>query len=133
MFARLLRREPAAPAGPQAPPFDHHPALDDHALRDALTRVGFGDWQAARDVVAASGTDWELRGRRITLLAGEAVANDAWLYQWLRTDADDPAAVLIQAAMLNGRAGEARGSPRRIRPAPSSSRPSPPCPTPPRR
>ncbi|MEV6302968.1 hypothetical protein AB0M02_26370 [Actinoplanes sp. NPDC051861] len=108
MFSRLFRKEPAQPAGP--PPFDTNPALDDHALRDAMARVDTGDWTAARDVVAAAGNNWELRGRRRTLLAGRATENESWLYAWLRAAPDDPDAVLMQALLLNMRAGEARGS-----------------------
>ncbi|MFC7529779.1 hypothetical protein [Actinoplanes sp. GCM10030250] len=110
MFSRLFRSAPARPAGPAAPPLDLDPALDDHQLRAAISRAAAGDWTAARDVVAAAGSDWELRGRRIGLLGGAATDGDAWLYDWLRAAPEDPAAVSIQASMLNSRAGDARGS-----------------------
>ncbi|WP_433830322.1 hypothetical protein ACQP2E_10545 [Actinoplanes sp. CA-015351] len=111
MLSRFLRRE-SKPARPQVsvPGRDHDPAMDDHELRAARSRVAVGDWGAARDVVAAAGADWELRSRRIMLLSDAAAANDRWLIDWLRAAPADPAAVMLHAAMLLERAGEARGS-----------------------
>jgi hypothetical protein len=108
MFSRFFRREPDGP-GPVPPMLDSDMALDDHALRHARDRARAGDWIAARDVVAAAGTDWELRSRRIGVLCEAAAQNDAWLYHWLQSAPDDPAAVTIYAATLATRAGDARG------------------------
>ncbi|WFE26558.1 hypothetical protein O7623_25125 [Solwaraspora sp. WMMD791] len=83
--------------------------MDDHALRAARDKARAGDWVAARDMVAAAGSDWELLARRIVVLSDAAVQNDDWLYAWLRSTPDDAAAVLIQAATLEARAGDARG------------------------
>lgn len=68
-----------------------------------------GDWQAARDLIAAAGTDWELRGRRIRSLADLAATDGTWLDSWLSADPDDAAAVLLQSARLSTQAGNARG------------------------
>ena len=38
------------------------------------------------------------------------MADDRWLYDWLRTEPFHPVAVLVQAEMLSNRAGTARGS-----------------------
>lgn len=85
-------------------------ALDDHALRTARNRAQTGDWAAARDIVAAAGTDWELRARRIGVLSEAAAQDDRWLRSWLDATPRDPAAVVILAATLATRAGDARGS-----------------------
>lgn len=95
---------------PDLPDFEPDRVLGDEALHDARERVRRGDWQAARKVIEDAGVDWETRGRRIGVLSDAAAADDRWLYAWLQADPNDPAAVLIQAAMLNQRAGEARGS-----------------------
>ncbi|MFC6020036.1 hypothetical protein ACFP2T_28060 [Plantactinospora solaniradicis] len=108
MFSRFFRREPHGP-GPVPPVLDTDTALDDHALRHARDRAQAGDWIAARDVVTVAGADWELRSRRIVVLCEAAAQNDAWLYDWLRSAPEDPAAVTIYAATLATRAGDARG------------------------
>lgn len=106
MFDRLFRR------GPQLTPpaLDTDYALDDYDLRTARDRVAAGDWTAARDVVAAARDDWELRGRRISVLSDFPSGQDGWLHTWLNAAPDDPTATAILAAMLATRAAEARGS-----------------------
>ncbi|MFC5003320.1 hypothetical protein ACFPIJ_36510 [Dactylosporangium cerinum] len=107
MFGRLFRRGPA----PVMPVLDRDRALDDRELRSMRDRAVAGDWAAARDGVAAAGTDWERRGHRIWALAEAAPGNAGeWLDAWLSATPDDPIAVTVHAAALGERAGKARGT-----------------------
>lgn len=106
LFFRTLSGDPI----PDPPEFDADRAMNDPELLEARERARHGDWQAARAAIEAAGTDWELRGRRVGVFSDLAAADDRWLYAWLSAAPSDPTAVLIQAAMLGQRAGEARGS-----------------------
>ncbi|MFC7529682.1 hypothetical protein [Actinoplanes sp. GCM10030250] len=109
-YLRVLIRYLFGGPVPETPEFDEERIFWDVDLRDARDRARHGDWQAARKVIEQAGTDWELRGGRLGVLADLAATDDAWLYAWLRAEPEDPSAVLIQSIMLGQRAGEARGS-----------------------
>ncbi|WP_328476241.1 hypothetical protein OHA21_21390 [Actinoplanes sp. NBC_00393] len=109
-YVKLFFRFLSGEEFPDTPEFDADRALNDQPLREARDRARHGDWQAARKVVEDAGADWELKGRRVGLLSDLAATDDGWLYAWLRAAPSDPSAVLIQAAMLGHKAGEARGS-----------------------
>jgi hypothetical protein len=109
-YARLFFRYLFGGPVPETPEFDAELALTDPVMREVRDRVRHGDWQAGRKLVADAGDDWDLRGWRLSMLAGLAVEDDRWLYAWLSAEPYDPAAVLIQASMLSRRAADARGS-----------------------
>lgn len=106
VFRNLFNRGPE----PVEPAADLDPALDDHDLRAARDKALTGDWQAARDVVEAAGSDWERRGRRVSALGVAAADDGAWLDAWRAEIPDDPAAAAIWASTLAERAGRARGA-----------------------
>ncbi|WP_203897341.1 hypothetical protein [Virgisporangium aliadipatigenens] len=106
MWGRLFGRG----NGTAEPFVDDDPAVDDRPLRTARDLVRAGDWHAARDIVRAAGTDRELRGRRIGVLTTAAKESDGWLMAWLTAEPSSPDAAIIFAALLNDRAGDARGS-----------------------
>ncbi len=109
VFDRLFRGRPAPL--PPALTGDSDPALDDHELRAARDKVtATGDWTAARDVIAAAGTNWEVRSQRIGVLSRLGPGEEGWLYGWLNAHPDDPAATMLLASMLASRAAAARGS-----------------------
>jgi len=110
MILAMLRRLFGRGSRPADPPVDTDPALDDLELRAARDKVRGGDWTAARDVVAAAGKDWELRGHRISVLSEAGVDDLSWLDAWLEATPDDPAATTIEAAVLAERASRARGA-----------------------
>src|SRR5689334_4722568 len=105
MFRRLFGRTPVLPEP------DTDRAYDDLDLRAAREQAVAGDWAAAKAVIDAAGPDWELRARRIMVLA-EAAPESApqWLDAWLAAEPEDPTAVTLHAAALDDRAGDARGS-----------------------
>ncbi|MEV4510302.1 hypothetical protein AB0K00_15210 [Dactylosporangium sp. NPDC049525] len=106
MFGGLFRRG----AAPVLPEVDRDRALADQDLRAARARAVAGDWTAARDVIAAAGTDWERRGHRTWVLAEAAQENaGAWIDAWLTATPDDPTVVTLHAAALTELAGRARG------------------------
>jgi hypothetical protein len=102
MLRRLFGR------GPNVVP-DRDVAMADLDLRAARGRALAGDWRAARDVVEAAGTDWELRGRRLPVLATAAMSSGQWLDAWVAEMPDDPTAATLTADVLSQQAGAARG------------------------
>jgi hypothetical protein len=110
MILRMLGRLFGRDTRPVEPVLDRDPAVDDMALRAARDRVRAGDWRAARDVVLAAGRDWELRGRRLSVLTGAAAEDDAWLIAWMSAESSSPEAAIIFASLLMSRAGAARGA-----------------------
>jgi hypothetical protein len=104
MFERLFSR----PKPPVEPVPDLNPAQDDLELRVVMETVKTGDWGAAKTLIDAAGTRWDLRGRRVALLSPGA-DDGAWLEAWLAAEPDNPTAVLLRACSLAGQAGAARG------------------------
>jgi hypothetical protein len=92
---------------PPAPDTDYGQA--DLALRTARDRAIAGDWAAARDLIDATGQDWELRGRRLSVLGVAAGRSAQWLDAWEATVPDDPTVAILRAEALMEQAGEARG------------------------
>ncbi|MGX1132777.1 tetratricopeptide (TPR) repeat protein [Streptomyces glaucescens] len=90
---------------------DHDRAPDPEvtAVREA---VRAGNWQAGADFLAAAGQDWQERDRRSSVLAREAVKDDAWLLAWRTARPEDPAAALVHAESLIDLAWEIRGAAR---------------------
>jgi hypothetical protein len=103
MFKRLFSR------GPAEPTLDTDPAQDDLDLRIARQKASTGDWTAARNIIEAAGSDWEVRGRRIAVLGTTAANDDRWLEAWLGAVPNDPAAAAVVATSMSERAGNARG------------------------
>ena len=106
LFFRQLFGRPLPPE----PEFDADRAINDEALRPARDAAQRGDWQLPREVIDDAGVDWELRGRRVSVLSDVAAKNGRWIDAWLTFEPAHPAAALIRASMLNYQAGEARGS-----------------------
>jgi hypothetical protein len=112
-LARVLIRRIFGGPLPALPEFEGDAGLfnPDQMSREAQERVlRDGDWRAARDAIEAAGDDWDLRGYRIGVFAGLAGEDDEWFDGWMRAEPSDPAAALIWANVLAGRAGSARGS-----------------------
>jgi hypothetical protein len=107
---RLMFRYAFGEPLPEIPEFDADRAAPDPAALEARERARHGDWHAAHKVIEDAGQNWELRGHRVSVLSQLAQKQDGWLYAWLAAVPDDPTAVLLQAEMLHGRAGAARGS-----------------------
>jgi hypothetical protein len=95
---------------PDLPEFTEDSATHDQAGREARHRAVRGDWTAAKKTLSDAGTDWDLRGRRVGMLAEAAATDGSWLQTWRETTPDDPDAVLIEAATWQIRAGRARGA-----------------------
>jgi hypothetical protein len=109
-YARLLIRRIFGGPLPPVPEFDADRANPDQGLQAAKPQIRGGDWQAAKKVMADAGDDHELRGRRLQALSGLAIKDDGWLRVWLHTDPSDATALMIQAAVLQSEASEARGA-----------------------
>ncbi|MCM0676489.1 hypothetical protein NCC78_17620 [Micromonospora phytophila] len=82
----------------------------DLELRMVRDRALAGDWTAARDLIEATGRDWELRGRRLSVLGGAAGQSPQWLDAWEAAVPDDPTVAILRADALMDQAGEARGA-----------------------
>lgn len=93
---------------PPTPDTDYGQA--DLELRAARDRALAGDWTAARDLIVATGRDWELRGRRLSILGGAAGEAPHWLDAWEAAAPDDPTVAILRADALMDQAGEARGA-----------------------
>ena len=109
-YARYLVRRIFGGPLPPEPEFDADRATPLPVLLEARGLARAGDWRAARKLVDEAGKDWDLRSGLLLEIAGEAMTDDRWLYDWLRAEPSDPTAVLVQAKMLNGLAGQARGA-----------------------
>ncbi|AEV85919.1 hypothetical protein ACWT_4900 [Actinoplanes sp. SE50] len=108
--ARLLLRTIRDGAVPAVPEFDAERALLDKGLWETRRDVLRGEWESARELIAAAGDDWELRGTRILSLGELAVADGRWLDAWREAHPDDPAATLMLSARIREQARQARGS-----------------------
>jgi hypothetical protein len=85
------------------------PALDDVKLTEARDALVRGRWSEVRDLLTATGDDWDRRGHRLVVL-GEHPATTAWAEDWrvAEPDSADAAALLAMAAVF--RAVRGKGS-----------------------
>ncbi|MEV4538715.1 hypothetical protein AB0J82_33540 [Asanoa sp. NPDC049518] len=81
----------------------------DLELRSVRDRALAGDWAAARDLIGATGRDWELRGRRLAVLGVAAGHSPQWLDAWEAAAPGDPSVAVLRADALMDQAGRARG------------------------
>jgi hypothetical protein len=88
---------------------DTNYAQADLELREVRIRALTGDWWAVRDLFGATGRDWELRGRRLSVLGAAAAESPQWLASWAAVAPDDPTVAILRADALMEQAGEARG------------------------
>ncbi|MFF8564073.1 hypothetical protein ACF06N_03805 [Streptomyces albidoflavus] len=87
------------------------PALGDADLIAARTALTQGRWTAVRELLAHTGTDWDLRGHRLTVLAG-AQGAAAWGEEWRIAEPDSAdAAALIGCATVARALGDRRYCP----------------------
>ncbi|WP_239069820.1 MULTISPECIES: hypothetical protein [unclassified Streptomyces] len=86
-----------------------HPAGLDDDLRVALEEVRAGRWRPMRDLLAASGTDWELRTSRSQVL-GTAAARSHVVRVWLVEEPYSADAVMMRARVAVERALHAHRS-----------------------
>lgn len=92
-------RRPGAPA--------LAPALDDTELAVAADALALGQWARVRTLLAGTGTDWDRRGHRLTVLAA-CPGSAAWAGDWqlAEPDSGDAATLLALATVrraLRGR------------------------------
>lgn len=84
---------------------DPDPAFGDGELRRARDAAAMGGWEAVRDLLAATGEDWQLRTHRITVLANAAVGLE-WPRAWRLAEPNNPdahtVAVHAEAVRLHG-------------------------------
>ncbi|MCI3928839.1 hypothetical protein [Streptomyces sp. AN091965] len=89
---------------------DTHPARDDEALRHVLEDASMGRWEGPRDMLVATGPDWDRRIFRLQVLA-EAGARLRFADTWAEAEPHSPHALAllgnVQAlrAMIAGRVG----------------------------
>lgn len=93
---------------PPVPDTDYSQA--DLELRAVRDRALAGDWAAARELIEVTGRDWELRDRRLTVLAIAAGQTPQWLDAWEAAVPNDPTVAILRADALMDQAGDARGS-----------------------
>ncbi|MER6733377.1 hypothetical protein [Streptomyces puniciscabiei] len=91
-------------------------ALDDAELRAARAAFNQGRRQAARSLLRHTGDDWDRRGHRLTVLAGDPYAV-AWARDWLHAEPGSADAVALYALALVRRALRGREDPDRAREA----------------
>ncbi|CAM5312450.1 MULTISPECIES: hypothetical protein [Streptomyces] len=84
------------------------PALGDAELIAARAALTQGRWTAVRELLATTGADWDLRGHRLTVLAGTPGAA-AWGEEWRIAEPDSvDAAALIASATVVRALGDRR-------------------------
>lgn len=75
-------------------------ALDDAELVAARAALAQGRWQNTRSLLDATGEDWDRRGHRLTVLAGESYTA-AWAQEWLLAEpGSGDASVLLALAQV---------------------------------
>ncbi|MFG3012689.1 hypothetical protein ACGFZB_19925 [Streptomyces cinerochromogenes] len=113
-----VRRAPTDPSGETAREdsgaFDA--ALDDTELRTARAAMAQGRRQAARSLLVHTGDDWDRRGHRLTVLAGDPYAA-AWASDWLAAEPGSADATGLLALALVHRALRGKEEPDRAREA----------------
>jgi hypothetical protein len=75
---------------------DPDPAFEDSELRRARDDAAMGGWEAIRDLLAHTGSDWPLRTHRITVLANAAVGLE-WPRAWSTAEPGNPDAQVMTA------------------------------------
>ncbi|MGW6918483.1 hypothetical protein ACWGB8_32410 [Kitasatospora sp. NPDC054939] len=78
----------------------------------ARTAALVGDWEPAAALLAAAGTDWNLRYRQVAVLAEWAAEDDAWLKAWRTARPGDADPAVVHADALVQVAWEIRSSKR---------------------
>ncbi|MCX3063811.1 hypothetical protein [Streptomyces beihaiensis] len=91
------------------PAYTFDPALDDTDLVAARSALAQGRWSEARELLAATGDDWDRRGHRLMGLAHEPTAG-AWADDWrlVEPESADAAVLVACAAVQRAVAGRAR-------------------------
>jgi hypothetical protein len=69
-----------------------------------------GDWSAAADYLDLAGADWDLRWRRLGVVADAASEDEGFLRAWQAARPDDPTAALVHADSMVMLAGKLRGA-----------------------
>ncbi|WP_030661819.1 hypothetical protein [Streptomyces rimosus] len=75
------------------------PALDDTELAASVDALAHGRWVRVRTLLADTGTDWDLRGHRLVVLA-EGPASAAWAGDWRLAEPDSADAAALLACAL---------------------------------
>ncbi|MFC9931066.1 hypothetical protein [Streptomyces sp. NPDC127190] len=111
-------RAPTDPPGDPAPDPSgaYDGALDDAELRSARAALAQGRPQAARSLLRRTGDDWDRRGHRLTVLAGEPYAA-AWARDWLHGEPGSADAATLLALALVHRALHGKEDPDQARAA----------------
>lgn len=91
-------------------------ALDDADLVAARAALAQGRWQQIRSLLAQTGDDWDRRGHRITVLAGESYSA-AWAREWLLAEPESADASVLLALAEVRRVLRGKGKPARAREA----------------
>ncbi|WP_033821042.1 hypothetical protein [Kitasatospora sp. MBT63] len=79
---------------PQGSAFD--PTLGDRPLAEARQDILVGRWQGARDLLRATGRDWDRRTHRMRLLA-DAAAGNRTVETWQAAEPANPDAMVLRA------------------------------------
>jgi hypothetical protein len=88
MFKRFVRTPRTA--------LDNHPVRDDLALRQVCKDTAMGRWEAARDLLEATGQNWDRRIFRLQVLARGAVSLQ-WAETWVDAERSSPDALAMLA------------------------------------
>ncbi|GAA2437722.1 hypothetical protein [Streptomyces glaucus] len=91
-------------------------ALDDAELVAARAALAQGRWHTARSLLVRTADDWDRRGHRITVLAGEPYSA-AWAREWLLAEPDSADATALLALARVRRALRGKEKPARAREA----------------
>jgi hypothetical protein len=81
---------------PRALKLDNHPARDDDELRRVCEDTAMGRWDAARDLLEATGSDWDRRIFRLQVLAFSG-AGLRWVETWADAERRNPDAMVMLA------------------------------------
>ncbi|MCQ4214103.1 hypothetical protein [Streptomyces longispororuber] len=92
------------------------PALDDTDLVAARAALAQGRWTEARELLAATGDDWDRRGHRVMGLAQEPTAS-AWVRDWRLVEPESTDAVVLLACASVHRAVAGKMRPDKARDA----------------
>ncbi|MEU9080425.1 hypothetical protein ACFYUY_38460 [Kitasatospora sp. NPDC004745] len=82
--------------GRDASSLDDHPARDDRALRAVCEDAAMGRWDGPRDLIAATGSDWDRRVFRLQVLARQGVRL-RWVETWMAAEPGNPDALAALA------------------------------------